>query len=299
MPKIVQTGIIRSAFASAAVIAAAGLLAPRVHAQKGPALADVLKAASDYVMQYSENLKAVSGEEEYLQEDTSGGQLHDTRRMTSDIVLLGVGHGELGTFRDVAVADGHTMNDQRGRLVKIFTDTPDGSVTQAQNISEGSVKHYLTPNLHAFDQPLTGLKFLEPQNQDKVTFKLDSVKNQNGAQIATLKYSEKPDQHVFETPVKGPINGRIQVEMPSGVVRMVEMIVTDKSIDLRSTTTFTHDSATDLWLPSTMDQNLDISSSTTDPSDNGQGNYGSKGSLEGHAKYSKYAKTNVDVSKIR
>ena len=290
---------IRSGLCLAAVIVAAGLATPRVHAQKGPALADVLKAASDYVVKYSEDLKAVTAEEEYLQEDTSGGHLQTTRHMTSDIVMLGFGRGVIGSFRDVAVADGHAANDHRDRLLKLFTDSPDGSIAQAQNIAEGGVKQYLSPNLHAFDQPLSGLEFLKPENQDKVTFKLDGVKTQNGAQIATLKYTEKPDMHVEQTPLKAPVNGRIQVEMPSGVVRMTEMIVSDKSVDLRATTTYAHDSTTDLWLPSTLDQNIDISSTTSDPSDLGQGNYAAKTSLEAHAKYTKFAKANVDITKIR
>jgi hypothetical protein len=290
---------IRSVCSIALAIAILGVVTPRVHAQKGPTLDDVMKAATDYLVKYSETLKVVTAETEDLQEDTSGGKLNVTRRITSDVVMLGLDNGLVGSFRDMAISDGHVMNDKRDRMVKILTDTPESGITQLQNVQEGAVHEYLSQNLHILDSPFLVLQFLKPENQSKVTYKLDGVKNQKGVQIATIKFAEKSGAHVIQSPVQSPTQGRFLIELPSGAIHETEIIFVDKSYDMHTTVTYAMNDTLGLWVPSTLDETIGMSEPTGGVSDMGNGTDSARQTLESHIKYSKYGKTAIDVTKIR
>src|SRR4051812_27751178 len=84
-----MTRVLRwTSFVSLMVVAGGTFTA---RAQKGPAVEDVLKLSAEYLTQYSQKLGAVAAEEEFLQYQTSSGQMGVPKRVISDVVWVGYG----------------------------------------------------------------------------------------------------------------------------------------------------------------------------------------------------------------
>lgn len=65
------------------VLVTAVALAPGLRAQKGPAPADVLTSAGDYLGRYSEKIAGIAASEDSLQFDTTAGRMNTTKRVTA------------------------------------------------------------------------------------------------------------------------------------------------------------------------------------------------------------------------
>ena len=83
-----------------------GLASSGIHAQKGPALPEVLQSAGDYLTQYSQKLGVISAEEHYTQYDTSSGQVGTPTRLITDVVFAGLGPAGIEGFRDATSIGG-------------------------------------------------------------------------------------------------------------------------------------------------------------------------------------------------
>lgn len=273
-------------------------LALTVRAQKdATTVDDVLKAAGNYLQEYSQKLNAVGAEEEYLQMDTGGGRINHTRRVQSDVVMVGLDKGQVTLFRDAYAIDTKALHERSDRLLKLFSDPPGppiGPLQSAQRFTNDSVSAYVSPNLHAMDSPFAAFELLRAGNQIRTTFKLDSIKASGDARVALLKYKENgPDSLVTMPPV--PATGRFWIELPSGAIRQAEIIVSNKLLNLRASVTLAADPATGLWLPKELTQMFDIS----EPGAGGTGTLNNRQSFETHVKYSKYQKVAIDLSKMR
>jgi hypothetical protein len=120
---------------------AVALLTWPVHARKALALPDILQAAADYLVQYSQRLSAIAAEEESTQQDTSPGPLRSIRRLNSDFVLVGLGDGVVEGFRDVYGKDGNALRDRQNRLLDLFRTSPASSLAPARQISDDCVRY--------------------------------------------------------------------------------------------------------------------------------------------------------------
>src|SRR5262245_17573230 len=174
------------------MLALIGIAVPAIERQKGPALSDVLHSGADYLVQYSERLSTVAAEELYTQYETSSGKMDTPRRLTADYVLVGLGGGGVAGFRDVVAIDNRALGPREDRLFKLLQQPSTATLDQARQVSEDGVRHYVSANLHVLDQPTLALEFLKKENQDRSTFKLEGVKTTNGAQVATVRFTERP-----------------------------------------------------------------------------------------------------------
>ena len=292
-----MSSLFRSAFGLA--LCAACWLSGSVQAQKGtPALPDILRSAGDYLVQYSQRLQAVVAQEEYLQMDTGGGQINHTRRLSADVVLVGLGRGLVAMYRDTYAIDTKPLHDRSDRLRKLFEEPPGppvGPLQYAQRFTEESVRAYVTSNLHALDSPFVPLDLVRAENQQRLTFKLDGVKTTDGAQVAVLKFTERGAPSLVLTPADVPVSGRLWIDVASGAVRQTEVIVSNKQINLRGSVVYALDKGLGLWLPAELAQTFEMSSTGA----GGSGGINLHESFEGHAKYSKYQQVPIDLSKIR
>jgi hypothetical protein len=271
-------------------VAALGLAATVLQAQKGPALPDVLKSAGDYLVQYSEKISGVAAEEEYLQYDTTSGQMNTPKRVSSDLVLYGSGSGTVTAFRDVYAVDTVAIRQRDDRLPALFKSPTAEGGQKAQQFSEDSVRAYLNPNLHALDQPTVALEFLLKENQERSTFKVESVKTMNGAQVAVLKFNERSMPRLIPSNENAAAVGRFWVDVATGAIRQTELGITGKSTSIRVTVKYEEQPTLALWLPVEMYQQFELSVQGV----NGMNNMGSGGgytgrqTLEGRATYVKY-----------
>ena len=271
-----------------------------VHAQSKD-VRDILHAAADYLVQYSQQLAAVSAEEEYRQSDTSTGEMRSTRRLNTDFVLLGLGDGGVAGFRDVFGIDSAPVRQRDDRLLAIFKSPSSSSLQQARALSDGSVRHYLSVNLRAFDQPSIALEFLRRENQERSIFKVESLKTMDGARVAILKFNERSLPRIVPSPDDAPALGRFWIDVETGAVRQTELAMVGKAASLRASVRYTNDPALGLWLPAEMSQQVEVTGTGSgEPTVMGAGGgYATRRSLDGRASYSKFRRTPVDLSKIQ
>ena len=268
------------------VLAAFVLMRAAPLAQKGPALADVLRAAGDYLVRYSEQISTVAAEEEFLQYDTSAGPVHATRRVTSDVVLYGSGDGTISTFRCAYAVDTVAMRSHDDRLIGLFTHPTSESGEQARQLTRESVRLYLNENFHVLDEPTVALEFLRRENQARSTFTVESVKKVNGDTVAILKFKERSTPRLIPSKDNGAAVGRFWVDVATGAVRQTELGIPAESAGVRVTVKYERQPALALWLPEEMSQQFEMTVQSVDGNNNmGAGGYRVRQNLEGRATY--------------
>jgi hypothetical protein len=271
-----------------------------VRAQKGPALPELLKLAGDYLTQYSERLGVVAAEEEYLQYETSSGNVTTPRRVNTHVVWLGRGDGGIDGFRDVVGLDSVPIRPKDDRLFALFGEPSEASLSRAKQLTEDSVRQYLDLNLHALDQPTLALEYLRLENQQRSTFKLESVKSMNGAQVAVVTFNEKGAERLIPSVENAAAVGRFWIDAASGIVRQTQLGLGGKWSNLHVTVKYVSDPASGLWLPSDMVQHVDVSRGVSSAVNNmGAGGYNTRFIVDGHATYSKYRRIPLDLTKLR
>ena len=271
-----------------AVICGSSLIA---HAQK-PAVADVMKSAGVYLAQYAQKIGTLVAEEEYTQREPAAGNAA-SRRLTSDVVFTGLDKGQLATYRDVVSIDARDVRQRDGRLAALFKDGPtQAAQDQANAWSDEGLRYYLSPNLRTVDMPTLALEFLRTENQPQSEFSLDGgLRNQDGAQVATVRFKANKGAAILPTPEGSTTLGKAWIDLATGVIRQTELAVSGKRFMLTTTTKYTHDKGLDLWVPSEVSQQVDVTAAAAGLSNMGAGGMvGGRQSLEGRARSSKYKK---------
>jgi hypothetical protein len=263
-------------------------LAP-LRAQKAPALPDLLKLASDYVMQYAHQLGAVAADEEFTQYETSSGRMGTPKRVNSQVVLLGQDDGSVGSFRDVVAIDNVAVRPKDDRLQKLFKAPTAESVGSAQAMTDDAVKAYISPNLHFLDKPLLAIDLLRAENQANYTYKIEGNKAVDGVQTVVVKFNEKGKGHLM---TNATAVGRYWIEPATGAVRQTELGFGGLNGNIHSTVKFTKDAQLGVLVPSELAETVETSSSAVGMSDMGSGGSGGMSGthegLEGRATYTKY-----------
>src|SRR5262249_460636 len=156
------------------------------------------------------------------------------------------------------------------------------------------------PNLHALDQPTLALEFLRKENQARSAFKIDGVKNTNGAQVVTLKFTEKSTPRLIPSNENAGAVGRFWIDAATGAGRQSELGISGKNTSVRVTVKYEQQPALGLWLPAEMYQQFDVSTQGVDGSNNmgSGGGYNARQGLEGRATYSKYRTVAGDAGKL-
>lgn len=274
----------------AAIVATAGATPAAIDAQKAPALPEVLQAAATYLAEYPVKPSAIAAEELYLQYDVSGGDIRSAQRLSGDVVIAGLADG-IETFRDVAAVDDAPFRARDERLVTLLREVTPESVEQARAWTRDSIERYISPNLHALDQPTVALQFVRKEHQDRSTFKIESVKKMDGAQVAIVRFTERATPRLVRTPAGGAAEGRLWIDAASGVVRQTEIGITDDAFVIRASVKFARDPALGLWLPSEMIQQFDASGHWSGSPAGRPGSaagFAVRQALEGRARYSKF-----------
>ena len=287
----------RDLTASALVVFTVASLA--ADTQEAPPLHDVLRAAGAYVAQYTEKLTSgIAAEETSLQFDVSSGQVRGTVRVTSDIVFAGLADGIEG-FRDVVAIDNAPLRPRDDRLPSLLRQMVPAALEQARAWSAESVERYISPNLHALDQPLLALEFLREEHQERSAFKIDSVKTSDGVQVAVLRFSERGRPRLVPTAGDAAAGGRAWIDVATGIVRQTEIGITDDQLSVRASVKYALDPGLGLWVPVEMFQQFDASgtgSGGLGGRTGSGGGYAARQSLEGRAKYAKFRRLGTPAS---
>lgn len=276
--------------AAVSVLLAGAASSVAIEAQK-PAAPDVLTAAGDYVARYSVKLSAIAAEEHYVQYDVSSGEVREPRRLTADIVLVGLADGIEG-FRDVFAIDTVPLRRRDDRLASLFASVTPSAVEQARTFTRASIDRYVSPNLHGLDQPALALEFLRKEHHGRSTFKIESVKTTDDARVAVLRFTERGTPRLIPSAEGAPATGRAWVEVASGTVRQTEVSLTSRSFTVRATVTYALQPDLGMWLPVRMSQHFFATGPGSNPINHmgANGGYNARQSFEGEATYSKFRK---------
>ena len=249
--------MLRLSSRAALVVLTAGLT-PLVTVAQQPALADVLKTGADYVVKFAGPARVIEAEEQQTQHDTSSGQIGGSRRLKSDFVVIGLDDGRVASFRDTFEVDGRALRERQNRLLDLLQSTDATTADRLRELSEGSARSYISPNLYVLGDPTLPLQFLRQQNQERFAFKADGVRTMDGSQVAIVRFTEQGTERFIQNPEKAPITGRVWIDAGTGAIRQAELAISGKEFILRSTTKYALDQKLGLWLPSEMVLNSDV-----------------------------------------
>jgi hypothetical protein len=291
---------VRSLFLLAATIPAVVLSSGSVRAAPSPSVAEILKAASAYLAQYAQGLGAIAADEDYVQYETSLGKTNTPRRLSTQVVWLGIGDS-VEDFRDVIAIDTKALRPGDDRLLGLFKAPTSASRSAAREMTDAAVRHYIQTNLHVLDEPMLALEFLRASNQSRSTFTLDGVKPVNGAQVAVLKFIETDTPRVVPTPGDTAAAGRFWIDAASGAVRQTELTFTARSFNFRATVKYASDAGTQRWLPVEMTQDCRVSGPGSSAINHmgANGGYDAHQELSARATYSSYRHVPVDLAKLQ
>lgn len=218
-----------------------------------PTLSQVMARAAQYIAQFEERISGIVAEEQYGQEvkfpKSTGWIYEQSRRLKSDLLLIRpVGGKEWMQFRDVFSVDGEPVRDREERLVEIFLNPNETTLSQTAAVLAESARYNIGALERTVNTPLLPLRFLEAQNQPRFSFRRtkrvmpDAMTQQAPApaghfrietEVWVIEYKERSSPTLIRTrdgAQRGrlrdlPARGRFWIEPASGRVLMSEVIL--------------------------------------------------------------------------
>ncbi|MEW5980775.1 MAG: hypothetical protein AB1806_00225 [Acidobacteriota bacterium] len=230
------------------------ILAAPVVAQKAPPVADILRVANEYLASYAPRLSGVSVEEEYTLLDVSGGRVVMTRRINSDVVLLNLA-GRVVGLRDPFSVDDNPLRERTPRITSLLAKPSEAAWAQAQAYAGESVRYFEDELILRLNEPTLTLQFVAPENQARVTYKVDGRKKIDGVETIVLKFQEtkvKPPDYILDTPGAAVASGKLWVDPATGRIHRTELSMQSDSESAHIIVDYARHAGLDLWLPSSM-----------------------------------------------
>ncbi len=286
----------RTVGAGLAGFAALGALAA---AQKGPVVADVLRAGTEYLAAYAPKVSGVSLEEQYTIIDVSSGRMATPQRLSSDVVLLNLS-GRVVALRDAYAIDNNPLRERTPRITALLASPTAAAWEQAQAYAAASFRHMKADIVATLNDPTLALQFLTPVNQPRVTFKIDGHKRFDDTDTVGLSFQESKNReaaYIISTRGKALASGRLWIDPATGRIHQTELSMQSATETARITVTYAHDSALDLWLPKQMVDVYRSSEGSTGVSSMGTGGgYNVRQEFECRASYANARLTPIEMS---
>jgi hypothetical protein len=223
-------------------------------AQKAPPVADVLVVVTEYLASYAPRISGVSLEEVYTLLEVSGGRVGLTRQIKSDVILLNLG-GRIAGLRDPYSVDDNALRERTPRITSLLATPSEAAWARAQAYAGESVRLFEDVLILRLNEPTLTLQFVLPENQPRVTYKIDGRKKVGSVETVVLKFQEtkvKPPAYILDTPGKAIASGKLWVDPATGWIHKTELSMQSDSESAHIIVDYARDSALDLWLPSSM-----------------------------------------------
>jgi hypothetical protein len=247
-----------------AVLLVAVLLATPLDGQKTPPVADVLRAAGEYLASYAPRISGVTLEEQYTLLEVSGGRVGLTRRISSDVVLLNL-DGTIMGLRDPFAVDDNALRERIPRISTLLASPSQAAWARAQEYAGEYVRYFLDDLILRFNDPTLTLRFLAPGNQARVTYKIDGGKKIGGVETVVLKFQEtktKPPVYILDTPGKAIASGKVWIDPATGRIHRTELSMQSDPEYVHVIVDYAHEPGLDLWLPSAMTHTVEATERT-------------------------------------
>lgn len=284
--------------AVATVLVGIAALGAPAAAQKGPALADVLRAGTEYLAAYAPRVSGVTLEEAYTMLDVSGGRVAGMRRLTSDVVLLNLA-GKVIALRDSFAIDDNPLREREPRITALLVKPTSAAWTQAQAYAAESFRHFQADLIATLNEPTLALQFIAPENQSRVSYKIDGRKRLGGVEVVGLRFQEPKTEnpsYIIKTRGNAAASGRLWIDASSGRIHQTELSLQSPTEFARIAVTYARDPSLDLWLPTSMIDAYEMSERTGGLSNMGAGGYNSRQSFDCRASYSNPRLTPIELA---
>jgi hypothetical protein len=224
------------AFCGTAVLAACTL-----HAGQAPT-PDLRDAVNAYIDRFVETATNIVAEEQITQE-ADGPRAKRTIR--SDFVVVRLPGPQLYVFRDAFEVDGRRVRDlETERLPKLFDQPTTAALTQAQALSNATMRHYLR-DIGTVNNPLLVISLLQRTNRHRFLLSVAGKDSSLGPTVRRIGFKEVVTPTVLRWGgnVDMPAEGRLWVDESTGRIIKTELKLGER--DIRSPSTVA-------WRPPTV-----------------------------------------------
>jgi hypothetical protein len=224
-----------------AICGTALLVACTLHAGQAPTpdLRDVVNA---YIDRFVETFSNIVAEEQITQE---ASEPRAKRTIRSDFVVARFPGAQLYVFRDAFEVDGQRVRDpENERLPKLFEEPTMAALTQAQELSNATTRHYIR-DVGTVNNPLLVISLLQRRNRHRFLLSVAGREGQLGPAVRRIGFKEivTPTVLRWGGNIDMPAEGRLWVDEPTGRIVRTELTLGER--DIRSPTTVA-------WRPPTV-----------------------------------------------
>ena len=214
-------------------------------------LEELLARTAAYLDDFVHHFSNVVAEEHYVQEQSVPKR---KRELKSDYMLVKSPKGDgFLLFRDVSEVDGKPVREQQDRLTKLFLSPFDDALARAREISRAADKYNLV-NVGNINNPLVAIALLQADYQPRFHFTLSGIDKKVGPDVRVVHFEEFRIPTVLRANANSdlPARGLAWIEEPTGRVVKTELQVGSRTFPVRITTTFAHDDALGMDVPTEM-----------------------------------------------
>ena len=212
---------------------------------------ELLSRLASYLSNYEEAFSNIVCDEYYTQRARVGDGWQ-TRQLRSEVALIRTKGDDWRLFRDVLSVDGIRVRDRDERLARLFADPGRHASGEAMRITEESARYNIGGVNRTLNVPTLALIFLRKDNQDRSSFTVASRGQQNGREIADLRFEEKRNSRIIYTTDRAAASGRAWVDAADGSVHGTELRILTEGTLASISVTYKHDATLGLRIPDLM-----------------------------------------------
>ena len=217
------------------------LVACTVHARQAPT-ADLRDVVNAYIDRFVETYSNIVAEEQIRQE---ADEPRAKRTIRSDFVVVRFPGSQLYVFRDAFEVDGQRVRDpENERLLKLFDEPTMAALTHAQELSNGTTRHYIR-DIGTVNNPLLVISLLQRKNRHRFLLSVAGKEGKLGPTVRRIGFREVVTPTVLRWGgnIDMPAEGRLWVDEPTGRIVKTELKLGER--DIRSPSTVA-------WRPPTV-----------------------------------------------
>ena len=286
---------------AAGVLVAGGLaLTIPAYAQK-PELADLLRLAGDYHASYVSRVSGASLDERYALTQVITGRMNPPVYFSSDVLFVNV-NGRVMGMRDPYAVDNVPLRERTPRIRTLLAEPTLEGWNKAQDYAAEQHFRFLSDIIISLNDPTLALRFLAPDIQPKLTFKLEGQKTVDGVSVASVGFKEngnRDTRFTLQTRGNGSASGRFWINPTTGAIVKSELWVNSSTEAVIINVTYAEHPALGLWLPQKMSEKYEWRELADVASNRGIGAYGARLFFQTDATYTNPQYKPIDLSKAR
>jgi hypothetical protein len=231
-------------------------------AQPDTTLRGVLARAATELEAYQAAMAFVLATESAEQEvRNAAGRRLATRQTTGDFFLAYLpDDGRWFAVRDITAVDGEPV-PQRDDVAALLRQGASARIGRV--IADRNARYNIGGITRNFNDPMFALVILSAKNQSRFRFSRDKITTTADATLVTISFTERDRPTLVQAADGSPVFTRGELVIDAGTGRLQQSIISMRAgpTTAQLTTTFTRNEKLDLWLPATMSERYEHSTS--------------------------------------